>query len=279
MKVFISTDIEGITGLVGWSQCEGPGEGYDWPFARRMYTHDVNAAIRGARAGGASEVVVKDSHGSCRNLLIDELEPGTTLISGIGAGQNGMMEGIDASYGASMLVGYHAMAGTPEAVMEHALAGGLHRCWINGVEAGEILASAGVAGAFGVPMVLVTSDVAGCKEAIAAIPGVETYAVKEGIGKFMGSLEHPSETGKGIEAAAKRAVERAKAIKPLVIEGPVTWRIEFHTVNEVDLCCLLPGVNRVNGYTVEFTSPTFLEAHTLAYAVFNMSIRGRASDR
>jgi D-amino peptidase len=92
MQVFISADIEGVTGIVSWSQAEGPGaSSFDWAFARRMYTHDVNAAIRGAKAAGAKRVVVKDSHGLCKNLLIDELEPGTELISGFGATPHGMM--------------------------------------------------------------------------------------------------------------------------------------------------------------------------------------------
>ena len=95
MKVFISVDIEGATGVASFSQCSRPdGSSYDYPFARRMLTGDVNAAIRGARAAGATEVVVKDSHAICKNLLIDELERDTQLISGMGAGTLGMMEGI-----------------------------------------------------------------------------------------------------------------------------------------------------------------------------------------
>src|SRR5437016_11887453 len=111
MRVYISGDIEGITGIVSWSQCGRPNKDhYDWDFARRMYSHDINAAIRGARAAGATTVVVKDSHNTGKNLLIEDLEPGTELISGYGAGLDGMMEGINSSFDAMMLVGYHAMA-------------------------------------------------------------------------------------------------------------------------------------------------------------------------
>src|SRR5687768_14334167 len=99
MKVYISADIEGITGLVSWSQCSRPdGSSYDYQFARRMMTHDVNAAVRGARAAGATEVVIKDSHGNSKNLLIDGLEPGVQLVSGHGSGTDGMMEGIDDTF-------------------------------------------------------------------------------------------------------------------------------------------------------------------------------------
>ena len=93
MKVYISADIEGITGLVSWSHCgRGDSQRWDFPFARRMMTHDVNAAIRGAKAAGASEIVIKDSHGNSKNLLIDELEPGVRLVSGHGSGIDGMMQ-------------------------------------------------------------------------------------------------------------------------------------------------------------------------------------------
>lgn len=278
MRVYISTDIEGVTGLVSWSQCGKPlSQHYDWKFAREMYTHDVNAAIRGARAAGATEVVVKDSHNTNKNLLISELEPGTELISGYGAGMNGMMEGIDESFDAAMLVGYHAMAGTAGGLLEHALAGGLHRFWINGEEAGEIAASAGVAGAYGVPLVFISSDQAGCDEAKALLPSIGTYSTKQGLGKVMAHLKHPSVTGPGIEAAARDAVRGAKEMKPLVYKGPVTMRAEFHTSDQTDMVASLLNVRRLDGYSVEFGCPTFLEAHSMAYNVFQMSARGRFS--
>src|SRR5262245_32173448 len=109
MDVFISADIEGITGIVSPAQCAGAGSAdFDWQFARQMYTHDVNAAIRGARKAGAKRIVVKDAHGNSKNLLLTDLEKGVELISGHGSGLQGMMEGLDGSFGAVMLVGYHS---------------------------------------------------------------------------------------------------------------------------------------------------------------------------
>lgn len=278
MRVFISTDIEGITGLVSWAQCGTPeSECYDWPFARRMYTHDVNAAIRGAKAGGATEIVIKDSHNMAKNLLIDELEPDVELISGYGSGRDGMMEGIDRSFDAVMLVGYHAMAGTARGLLEHALAGGLHRFWINGKESGEIAASAAVAGAHGVPLVMVSSDEAGCKEARSLINGVSTFVTKTGLGKVMARLRHPSVTGPGIERAAKTGLARKGNIKPYAIKGKVTMRVEFHTADEVDMAATLEGVKRLDGYTLEFSRPNYLEAHSMAYTVFHLAGLGRKS--
>ena len=276
MRVYISVDIEGATGIVSFSQCGRPdGSCYDFAFARRMLTHDVNAAIRGARAAGAEYMLVKDSHATNKNLLIDELEDGTELLSGIGSGTMGMMEGLDASFDVVFLVGYHGMAGAPASILEHALAGGVHRFWINGSEAGEIAASAGVAGSFGVPTLLVTSDDAGCHEARAALPGVHTFSTKTGLGRFMGRLKHPSVTGPGIEAAAKAAVENRAAVAPYRCPEPTTMRVQFRTVEEADLAATLTETVRPDAYSVEWTRPTFLLAHQVAYNVFMLSIQGR----
>ena len=279
MKVFISADIEGCTGIVGFSQCGRPdGQHYDFAFARRMMTHDVNAAIRGARAAGGKRIVVKDGHSLGKNLLIDQLEPGIELISGYGSGRNGMMEGLDGDFDAAMLVGYHAMAGAQGGLMEHALVGGMHRFWVNGKLAGEIAVNAAVAGAFGVPTVLVTTDDAGVAEARAVLPESELFSTKEGYGRYHGRLKHPSETGPEIEQAAREGCARAPSIPPYVIGGRVRMRAEFHKVEEADMAATLPGLKRVDGYTIEWVKANMLEAHSFAYNVFTMSIRGRASD-
>lgn len=278
MRVFISSDIEGITGIVSWSQAEGPeGSCPDWAFARRMYTHDVSAAVRGAKAAGATQVVVIDAHNLGKNLLIDELPAGTELISGLGAGVHGMMEGIQAGFDTAMLVGYHGMAGTARGVMEHALAGGLHRFWMNGNECGEMGISAATAGAFGVPLCFVSSDELGCAEATALVPEVQTFATKTGIGRFMAKLKHPSETGTGIENVARRAVQRARNMQPYKVEGEVTIRCEFHTSEQVDLGCTLENSTRVDGYTMEFVRPDYLSALRATYVMFQLAARGRKS--
>lgn len=238
-----------------------------------MLTHDVNAAIRGARAGGATEIVVKDSHAGGRNLLIDELEPDVELISGIGSGTLGMMEGLDGTFDAVFLVGYHGMAGAPQSLMEHALAGGVHRFWMNGELAGEIAVSAAVAGAYGVPTALVTSDQTGCAEAASLLPDVETYATKTGFGRYMGRLKHPSTTGPGIEAAAKAALSRN--VTPYRIDGETKMRVAFRTVEEADLASTLENATRPDAYSVEWTRGDFLTAHRTAYNVFHLSMTGR----
>lgn len=243
-----------------------------------MLHHDLNAAVRGARAAGATEILVKDGHGGCKNLLVDMLEPDVQLISGANTGLDGMMEGLDASFDAAMLIGYHALSGALHGMMDHALVGGLHRFWINGIEAGEIAASAAVAGAHGVPLVCVTSDEVGCSEAKSIIPGVSIFSTKRGFGRYSGEMLQPSETGPGIEAAARHGVENRDLIAPYRLAEPVTLRFAFRTTTEADLASQNPDTRRLNGYTLEFTRPDFITAHRDAYTIFALSIMGRKSE-
>ncbi len=278
MKVYISADIEGITGLVSWSQCGRPDDKhFDFDFARRMMTHDVNAAIRGAKAAGATEIVVKDSHGNSKNLLIAQLEPGIRLVSGHGGGIDGMMMGINESFDAALLVGYHAMAGTAAGIMEHTITGGVHRLHINGVAAGEIALSAGVAGRYGVPLVFTSSDEAGCREAETVVEGIQTAAVKKGFARYMGECLSPDQTGPMIEQGVEAAVRRRSEIKPWLPEEPTTIRVEFNRSEEADMCQRLIFGDRLDGYTVEVTFDSYLVAHQACWNLMAMSFQGIAS--
>lgn len=262
MRVYISADIEGVTGVVTWGQAGRPhGEHYDWPHARRMMTHDVNAAIRGARAAGATYILVKDSHGWGKNLLVEDLEEGAELLSGAGSGIVGMMEGVDAGFDCAMLVGYHAMAGTTAGVMEHTISGNVHRYWINGMPAGEIAMSAAAAGVYGIPTVMVSSDRSGCDEAATLIPGLKTAVTKHGLGRYMGRLLHPSETGPLIEQAAREAVAGLADVKPWLPTSPVHTKIEFNRTEECDVACQLLEWSRVDAYTIENNSPDWPTSH------------------
>jgi D-amino peptidase len=243
-----------------------------------MMTHDVNAAVRGARAAGATEILIKDSHGNSKNLILDELEPGVRLVSGHGSGTDGMMQGIDSSFDCAILVGYHAMAGTLGGVMEHTITGGVHRLWVNDVECGEIGLSAGVAGRLDVPLVMVTSDAAGCAEAEALIPRVETAITKVGVGRYMANLDHPSVTGPRIQETAERAVRNFASVAPLVWDEPTTIRVEFNRAEEADMCAKLVHLpTRVNGYTVEGTYSSYEIAHRAAWNLMAMSFEGIGS--
>lgn len=279
MRVYISADIEGVTGTVTWGQAGGPrASHYDWDFARRMMTHDVNAAIRGAKAAGATDILVKDSHGSSKNLLIDQLESGIELISGLGTGRDGMMEGIDGSFDCAMLVGYHGMAGTLAGIMEHTITGMVHRYSINGTPAGEIAMSAATAGQYGVPLVFVSSDAAGCTEAAALIPGIRAVAVKHGLGRYMGRLKHPSVTGPEIAEAVREACQNS-SVQPWIPSAPVTVQIEHNRSEEADAAAMLPGWTRLDAYTVEAVCSDWPEAHVMSRrAMANAGMGSGAND-
>jgi D-amino peptidase len=275
VKVFISADMEGCTGVVSWSQCERPdGKSYDYEFARRMMTHDVNAAIRGAWAGGASEIVVKDSHGNSKNLLIDQLEAGVQLISGHGAGADGMMTGIDASFGAAFMVGYHAMAGTGGGLMEHTITGSINAMWVNGEPCGEIGLGVGAAADYGVPVILVSSDDHGCREAQDLVPGIHVAETKSGIGRYMAKLSHPAETGPLIERMAAKAMREVAPLGPKTWAQPTTVKIRFNRSEQADKCADLPGIERIDGLTIETTKATFGEAHRTVWALISLQLAG-----
>ena len=280
MKVFISADIEGVTGVVTWGQTGGPrSEHYDWPHARKMMTHDVNAAVRGARSAGATRVVVKDSHGGGKNLLVPELEDNVELISGSGSGVLGMMEGVDGGFDCAFLVGYHGMAGTAAGIMEHTISGIVHRYWINDVPSGEIAMSVSTAGVLGVPVVMVSSDKAGCTEASSVVSGLHTAVVKEGLGRYMGRLLHPSETGPLIEKAAEAAVSGASSIKPWTAAEPTVVKIEFNRTEECDAACQMPGWARLDAYTIEFTADDWPTAHIATRRAMAMGGTGAGNNR
>lgn len=279
MRVYISADIEGVTGVVTWGQTGGPrSDHYDWPHARHMMTHDVNAAIRGARTAGATHIVVKDSHGGGKNLLVPDLEPGVELVSGSGSGVLGMMEGVDAGFDCAMLVGYHAMAGTTAGVMEHTISGNVHRYWINGMPAGEIAMSVATAGVCGVPLVMVSSDEAGCREAEELLPQVKTAVVKHGIGRYMGRLLHPSETAPRIESAAEEAVRSAAEAPPWTPQSPVVAKIEFNRSEEADAACQLLEWERVDAYTVVCTANDWPTAHVASRRAMAAAATGASNN-
>lgn len=279
MKVFISADMEGITGLVTWSQCgRNSSEHYDFAHARKMMTHDVNAAIRGARAAGATDVFVRDAHGNSKSLLIEDLEPGTILFSGTGhATPTGMMAGLDKSFSAALLIGYHAMAGTRRAIMEHTLTGGIHRLKLNGVETGEIGLSALAAGSIGVKIAAVSSDAAGCAEAQRVIQDVHTAVTKEPMSRYAGKQYHPSVTAERIEKAVREGLAGIHEIRNPVPQGEYTLELEYNRSEMAANASRYPGLEEVDGYTLRGTFPNFTEAHRAIWTMLDMESGGTSS--
>lgn len=279
MRVYLSCDIEGISGLVSWAQCGRPNsEHFDYRWARERFTQDVNAAIVGAFEGGATYVLVKDSHGNSKNLLIDQLDSRAELVSGHGGSIFGMMAGIDSTFDAACLIGYHAKAGAWNGVMDHTISGRVHRLWVNETEMGEIGISALDAGLLGVPIVAVTSDAAGCSEAKGHIHNLITYEVKQAMGRYMAHSIHPENTAPQIQSAVKRGVQAAAGINPFTLEKPFRVKIEFNRTEEASMCERIPGVTRVDGYSLTFTSDEWNQAHRAIWTMIAMAEAGYQSN-
>lgn len=252
MKVFISVDMEGISGISEWEDVI-PGRRH-YEAGRRLLTQDVNAAIEGALEGGATQIIVNESHGPMNNIILEELHPQADIIRGF-LKPLCMMQGIDSSCDAAFFVGYHGRAGTGDAVLNHTLSGlAIHRLVLNGKEVGEAGLNAAIAGAFGVPVVLVTGDSQTAQEVEEDIPGVITVAVKSGITGLSSQALHPIRARELIRSQAKEALLQRGRVQPIGQVAENTIEVEFTKSQFATAVSWMPGVELVEGRTVRFHS-------------------------
>ncbi len=256
LKVFISVDMEGISGLVSWE--ETSEKGADYQLFRRIMTEEANAAVKGALEAGATEIVVRDAHGSGRNILPDLLDPEARLVRDWSGGPLDMMEGIDKTFDAAILVGYHARAGTPDAVLKHTMNLTTFDMKLNGKPIPEAGLNAAIAGYFGVPVVLVTGDRAITVQAKELMGNVATVAVKEGIGKAA-MMIHPEKARRMIEAATVEALRDLTRCRPFRPSSPVTLELTFTNETLVTKPALYPGARRTGDRSVAFTHDDLME--------------------
>ena len=212
MKVFISVDMEGISGLVRWPDVSTTG--IDYARGRRFLTADVNAAVAGAFEAGATEVVVEENHGveDLCNVLMDEVDPRCSVIRGAGRPHSTTMAGLDETCGVVLLVGHHARAGSRPGIMAHTVSYGdfeLVRC--NDRPVGEPDLFAIRAGEFGVPIGLVTGDQVVAEQVHALAPEAEAVVVKHALSNAAANCIPPARAVQLIQTGARRAVERAIA--------------------------------------------------------------------
>jgi len=220
---------------------------------------------------GVDEVLVNDSHDGMRNILIEELDPKAQLISGF-TKPLAMMEGVDNSFDLAMFVGYHAMAGTSAALMNHTIYGRMvDDVWINDKLVGEGAMNAGIAGYFGVPIGAVTGDDKLTKEATNLLGNIETAVVKQGIDRYVAKCLPLNESRQRIKNAAKKALERRKEFKPLKYASPVTFKIRFASTTEAATVCLLPMVKLDDPRTVSFTQDDYLDAFRVCRGVLALA--------
>lgn len=266
-KVYISVDLEGIAGVVANSQTTAGGINYEW--ARRLMLAETNAAIEGAFAGGATEVLVNDSHGSQTNLRADEVDRRAMLITGQPK-PLGMAQGLDSSFTAAVYIGYHAPGSTADAVHGHTFSGALKTVKLNGTEVGEYGLNAMVAGYFGVPVVFVSGDKAAV-EMTHAFTGADALSVKEGIGFYAAKTMHPLEAREKISAGVRAALTKRIARRPVSLTLPITLEIELSQLNYADMAALVPGVQRVSGRVVRYSANDALTVYKVARLIMNLA--------
>ena len=259
MKVYVSVDMEGATGITNALFLSKKQSDYDR--GRKLLTGDVNAAILGTRDAGATDVLVNDAHGSMTNILLEELEEGARLISGSNKPLL-QMAGIDESFDAAMFVAYHAREGTAGGVLNHTIVGSVvTEIRRNGIAVGETGINAGIAGSFGVPVILVTGDDRVAEEARELIPEIETAVVKTGLDRHTAECLRPKETAKIIRNAAARALKRAGEIPVHRTESPVVFDLTFKTTPSATMACLFASVEQVGPKEVRISHDDYREAY------------------
>jgi D-amino peptidase len=259
MKVYISTDFEGVAGVVDWDQIMVGS--HDYEMGRRLLHGEVNAAIEGALAAGATEIVINDSHSSMRNFDPAQLAGNATLISGKHKPLY-MMQGLDSSFDAIFFVGYHGSIGAERAVLSHSYnPRAIWEARINGQIVGETVLNALVAAYYGVPIALITGDQTTVDEAQSLSPAPHSVAVKQSITRFAAESLHPSAAQRLIRMGAQAALTTARPVSAPTFPSPTTVELTFLTADMAEMSAWIRGVERVanTARAVRFTSDNYLE--------------------
>jgi D-amino peptidase len=251
MRVYISVDMEGVAGVVHEDQTDPiePRHAGEYNRMRRLMTSEANAAIEGALDTGATRILVNDSHWLMRNLLAEELHPSAELLSGrpkLGS----MVEGIELGFDTALFVGYHAMAGTRHAIIDHTYSGLVHEARLNGRPVGELGINAALAGSY----------------------AVETVVVKHAVGRFAARSVSPSESCRRIRQGVAAALQRSHT--PLTLNPPIRLEVEFTLAHMADMAELVPGSVRTGGRTIEYVHDDYREVFRAWRALYNLAGAG-----
>jgi D-amino peptidase len=248
--------MEGVCGVISWDDVTVGGT--DYGLFRKLMTQETNAAIEGALAAGATEIVVRDAHDTGRNILPDLLRPEARLLRAWSYGPLSMMEGIDKTFDAVIFIGYHARASTPNAVLKHTMSTALLDVIINGKKMPEAGINGLMAGYFGVPVVLVSGDQAIAAQAKELFGDIETVIVKEAIATAALNL-HPAKAQELIKQKTTAALKRLKDFKPYKLASPYTLEVSFADEAGAQKASWIPGAVRKDEHTVAFTAGDIME--------------------
>ncbi len=257
MKLYVSCDMEGTAGICAWRQCD-PSDTIEYPIYRRYMTQEVRAAIDGARDAGAIGILINDSHWEMRNLVWDELpqDDGVRVITGTRKPWS-MGQGLDATFAGAFFTGYHAKAGEAATLSHTYSPETIYDVRVNGRSCSEALLTAALAGAYGVPLLLVTGDRRTVDEVTAVMPWCVGVAVKEAVGFSSVNSLTPQAAREAIRDGAREAMGRIAHAKPFVFEPPFELLIETVNVENADFIELMPGFARTGARAVRFAAETY----------------------
>jgi D-amino peptidase len=277
MKILISVDMEGASGIVTQRECGypfgkalvDPESSPDYISGKRWLTGDVNAAVEGAIQAGATEFVVHDSHGlNYRNLLLDELHPAVEAVRGMPIIFYEFDDLAEGEYDAAFLIAMHARAGQPGAI-SHVLDWPLIReVRVNGRPVGESELTAALAGYFGIPTVLITGDSLVCEEMISWTQGqIETAIVKKSLSRYATRCLPLEKARRIIFDSAHRAVKRIGEIKPSGFKAPTTLEVDLTDRQVAKYCSWMPQISYDDAYTVSYIDDDYLRVFKALLAI------------
>lgn len=267
MKIFISADMEGIAGPAHWDEVDKTHANY--AEFREQMTAEVVAACEGALNAGATEIVIKDAHWTGRNIIAAKLPREARLIRGWTRDPYSMMAGLDSSFHAALMVGYHARSGSDGSPLAHTLTERVASVTINDRYAAEFLINAYTAGLFGVPVIFLSGDAAICADAADFLPGMATVATMEGIGNATNSI-HPDlaieRIREGVETALKANVSRCNVVMPAHFVAEITYQKHI-TARQVSF---YPGAHLSQSHRVQFEADDYFDI--LRFFMFGISM-------
>ncbi len=255
-KVLIMSDMEGVDGIFNWAEQCNPLKSPRWQESQQLLTGEVNAAVEGLMAGGATEVVVWDGHDGGESLSASDIHPQARLL--IGSPIPPIRE-FDSTFSAIVFVGQHAMAGAENSVLPHSYFFNIQNIWVNGRLVGEIGIRAMIAGVMDVPAIMLAGDSAACKEIRELIPQTECAEVKAGVSPTAGFTLPHAVACDLIRKKAERSMKRLAEFKPYRVEGPIEVKVEYTTTG-------VPGPGprrasrRMDERTVVYTGKNIIDA-------------------
>ncbi|MBG9448158.1 D-aminopeptidase [Cytobacillus firmus] len=270
MKLYLSVDMEGITGLADHTHVGSSKHNYER--SRVIMTDEANHVVTAAFEEGCSEVIVNDSHSKMNNLLIERMHPETQLITG-DVKPYSMVQGLDSSFSGAIFVGYHARA-SMKGVMSHSMIFGVRHMYINDHAIGEMGFNAYVAGYHGVPILMVAGDDQAALEAEKLIPNVTTAVVKETISRSAVKSLTPAKAGQLLREKAAEALIKKELVKPLVPPENPVLKIEFANYGQAEWAALMPGAEiEENTTIVRYQAKDILEAYQAMLVMIELAMR------